>query len=252
MRIVAFLVLWNELKKGNLVRCLENAKRWSDHIVIYDDGSTDGSQDVYLDYTSKDLIKLSQKNEFKKELYHKQELLEVALKLDPDWLGWIDGDTIFDKETTDDMESVISKIESKGGDAGYFRNINLWKSESWYRIDNRWGTYDHCSVWKNTGWLHYNPTPQLHQNQYPIGLNHIVQSGNRILHYGFATKDNIVDKYIKYKECGQSGYHLNRIIDEQTSYTLLKADEDWYPDNALLEDFDDEPMPLPDTYEEIR
>ena len=93
MRIVAFLQLYNELENGNLVRCLENCTKWADDIYIYDDCSDDGSQDVYLKYTERGNIIFGSERNFKKELFHKQSLLEMALKSRPDWIGWIDGDT---------------------------------------------------------------------------------------------------------------------------------------------------------------
>jgi len=43
MKIVAIMQLKDELDKGNLVRCLNNARLWADDIVIYDDCSSDGS-----------------------------------------------------------------------------------------------------------------------------------------------------------------------------------------------------------------
>lgn len=252
MKVVAVLQLWNELERGNLIRCLDNAKQWSDEIVIYDDASTDGSQDIYPDYTSKDLIILSDKNEFNMEQHHKKILLEKALTLDPDWLGWTDGDAIFDKEATEDIQTVLERLESQGADGAYFHNVNLWKSESWYRVDNAWDGLDHVCLWKNNGKLYYEPGNRLHQNQYPKGMDNIIHSGNRLIHYGFATRERIIEKYLRYKSYGQRGWELDRILDEQHSYMLLKADEDWYPDNALPEDFDDEECPSPDTYNEVR
>jgi glycosyltransferase involved in cell wall biosynthesis len=252
MKIVAVLQLWNELEKGNLIRCLDNVKQWADQIVIYDDGSTDGSQHVYEEYTTKDLMILSDKNEFANELFHKQEMLELALKLDPDWIGWTDGDAIFDREATYDLPGVIDRLETMGGDAAYFHNVNLWKSESWYRVDNAWDGLDHVCLWKNNGSLHYDPVAMLHQNQYPRGLNKILHTGNRLLHYGFTSREKIVEKYLRYRACGQRGWELDRFLDERTSYMLLKADEDWYPDDALLDDFDDDECPVPETYEGVR
>ena len=52
MRLVAFLQLRNELENGNLIRCLENCKKWADDIYIYDDCSDDGSQEIYQKYTT--------------------------------------------------------------------------------------------------------------------------------------------------------------------------------------------------------
>jgi len=106
MRLVAFLQLYNELENGNLIRCLENCKRWADDIYIYDDCSTDGSQEVYTQYTEKKNIILGSTHDFSMELFHKQQLLDLVLGSNPQWIGWIDGDCVLCKELTERCKTL--------------------------------------------------------------------------------------------------------------------------------------------------
>ena len=97
-KIVAFIQMYNEADKGNLERCLINCKQWADDIVIYDDASTDNSVEVAQKYT-KHIIR-GKVNKFCAELDHKQQLLELALTLNPDWIMWMDCDEILDRKGT--------------------------------------------------------------------------------------------------------------------------------------------------------
>ena len=90
--------MYNEADKGNLERCLINCKQWADDIVIYDDTSTDNSVEVAQKYT-KHIIR-GKVNNFCAELDHKQQLLELALTLNPDWIMWMDCDEILDRKGT--------------------------------------------------------------------------------------------------------------------------------------------------------
>ena len=62
----------NQLQ-ANLYRCLENCKEWASEIIIYDDKSTDDSVKLAKKYTKH--IILGEKNEWTKETFHKQKIL---------------------------------------------------------------------------------------------------------------------------------------------------------------------------------
>jgi len=249
MKIVAFLQLYNELEKGNLERCLENCKIWANDIVIYDDCSTDGSFNFYLKYTDRKNIIVGKQNEFRKELFHKNELLKLALSLSPDWIGWMDGDAIFDRFTTENIREVIDRAGNNDGI--YFHYLNLWKSESWFRLDNQFNDLNICGLWRNNGRLHYNPSESLHLQQFPIGIGQVVISGREILHYGFSSREKIIEKYLRYKACGQTGWALERLIQESQTYNISKAPKDWYPINEIPKDYDFSPYPIPESYEDV-
>jgi len=254
MKVIAFLQLHNELENGNLVRCLENCRKWADDIFIYDDLSNDGSQEIYKKYTSPQNIILGTVRDFTEELFHKQKLLTLALRSKPDWIGWIDGDTTLCKELTNNCKDYLKTLDQMGKDGSTLHNLNLWRHPAFYRTDNKFNGLWHTVFWKNNGNLHYEPIKKLHRRQYPIGMENIYRPSNDIplLHYGFSSERLIIKKYLTYKSYGQKGWPLDRLIDEQTSFVLGKAKKHWYPEENLPKDFDTAVMPTPLTYDKIR
>jgi len=252
MRLVAFLQLFNENETGNLVRCLENCKRWADDIYIYDDCSTDGSQEVYKQYTEEKNIIHGELREFNAELFHKQKLLDLVLKTNPDWIGWIDGDTELSKYMTENAKDYLADIESRGHDGSFLHNVNLWRHPAYYRADNRFNGLWHTVFWKNNGKLHYSPVKRLHQRQYPIGMENVFKPESKwpLVHYGFASKLQIVKKYLTYKSYGQHGDPLDRLIDERTLDIYL-VPPDYYP-NGTPEGYNVIEKPQKLTYDEYR
>jgi len=254
MRTIAFLQLHNELENGNLIRCLENCRRWSDDIFIYDDCSTDGSQEIYKKYTNSQNVILGTVRDFAAELYHKQQLLALALKSNPDWIGWIDGDAILCKEITENCKEYLKMLDQIGKDGSYLHNLNLWRHPAFYRTDNKFNGLWHVVFWKNNGHLHYDPVKRLHQPQFPKGMEsiHKPSADVPLLHFGFSSERLIIKKYLTYKSYGQTGWMLDRLIDEQTSYVLEKVQKYWYPIENLPVDFDTVSMPKSLTYNAVR
>ncbi len=256
MKVVAFLQLYNELENGNLLRCLENCATWADEIFIYDDCSTDGSQQIYLNYTYPDHIICGGSRDFTAELFHKQRLLELCLRSNPNWIGWIDGDAIFDKYITEHTEELLTKVEEGGFDAAQLRNMNLWRSPSYFRLDDSFDDLWHVVFWKNTGRLYYNPIKRLHQRQYPLGINNLFSipyPQHRLLHYGFATKENIIRKYLNYKALGQHGWSLDRLITEYPpKFKVEKCPRELYPTGMVPADYDSATPPTPVSFEEVK
>lgn len=252
MRLVAFLQLFNENETGNLVRCLDNCKVWADEIFIYDDCSTDGSQDIYKMYTDDSHIIYGTKREFDAELFHKQQLLNLVLKTDPQWIGWIDGDTTLCKHLTRNVKEYLLELQEKGFDGCFLHNLNLWRHPAFYRLDSSFNGLWHVVFWKNNKVLRYEPTKRLHGQQYPIGMQTIFQASPQypLLHYGFSSELQIVKKYLTYKSYGQSGDNLDRLINEKT-LSLVKVDKAFYPDDPP-QDYDLAETPKPITYDKYK
>ncbi len=256
MKLVAFLQLYNELENGNLRRCLENCSKWADDIFIYDDCSDDGSQEVYTEYTDRKNILSGQERKFHEELFHKQRLLELTLKSNPDWIGWIDGDAILDRFLMESCRNFLNMIEEKGYEAVKAHNMNLWRHPAYYRLDNKFNASWPVVFWKNKGTLHYDPTASLHRRQYPqgIGKSKIYKAPPdvHLLHYGFSSEMLIAKKYLVYKALGQRGWALNRIIDEQSSFVLDKVPRELFPEENIPDDYDVALAPQPLRYDEYR
>lgn len=252
MRIAAFCQLYNELEKGNLLRFLNNVSLWSDELFIYDDASTDGSQDIYRKYTDDKRIIYGERRDFVMELAHKQMLLEVVQGTDPDWIVWMDGDAVMEAKIVFQLREILQRADEQGIDGVAFHNMNLWRSPSYYRVDEHFDGYHPEACWKNNGHLKFKVVPKLHQSQHPQGMRKMVHTDLRILHYGFSSLEGVLRKYLTYKSLGQVGWELNRLIDEKTSFDLKKVPAELYPPGCLPPDHETAVKPEPLTYDEYR
>jgi len=212
LKLVGFLKVYNEAKSGNLERVLRHLKTFCNEIVVCDCGSTDNSLEILKKYTNHILI---EPNDFKNELFTKQKMLDYVLKLNPDWIIWLDADEVFDREGELGGIRKLCDYGNKNGIDGFsFLEINLWKSEKFYRVDEFWGNGWYMRLWKNNSKLKFDTLANLHHQQYPLGLDRIKEAKIKVIHFGFSSPELIEFKYKNYKNLGQSGFALERLIDE--------------------------------------
>ena len=129
MKIVGYLMQYNESSRGNLRRCLENLNSYCDEIVVYDDGSTDDSLEVIADFTEHVIV--GGKNDFINETQHRSDLLRKALEFDPDYIFWLDADEVLDMGGTCGGLKELCDM----GQSYSFPEITLWRSLRWCRMD---------------------------------------------------------------------------------------------------------------------
>jgi cellulose synthase/poly-beta-1,6-N-acetylglucosamine synthase-like glycosyltransferase len=227
IKLIGFLQIHNESKKENLERVLNHLSKFCDDIVIYDDGSTDNSIELALKYTKNIII--GETNDFQNELEHKQQLLNLALSLNPDWIIWLDADEVFDKHgEMYGIRALCNYGDSKKIDGFSFQEFNLWKSTGEYRVDELWHKLWQVRLWKNNGKLKFLQEKGLHRQIYPLGLNKILRSDFKVIHYGFSSEEKLRQKYEMYKKAGQTGRSLERFYDEN-GIKLKKFSRDWFP-----------------------
>ncbi|MDE1877949.1 MAG: glycosyltransferase [Thaumarchaeota archaeon] len=230
IKLVGFVKCFNEGKTGNLERCLNHLASFCDDIVICDDSSTDNSLEIARRYTN-NIIVLP--NDFKKELEHKQKLLELALSLNPDWIVSLDPDEIFDREgELNGIRSLCVYGDENGVDSFSFQYYNLWKGENNFRVDELWYKNWQPKLWKNKPHLKFDVKVGLHLRQYPLGLNRDRRTNIKLIHYGFISEDKIEKKYLTYQSLGQTGRALQRIKDEE-GIILKSFSRDWYPPSTF-------------------
>ncbi len=157
MKIIGFAQLRNELEKGNLenwFRCMSVC----DYVYIYDQNSTDGSQDYYKNFNNVHVIE-SNENRFYDEITCKNELLNKILQDHPDvnWILWLDGDTLLDNRLLEENGKMLRELCSNGNDnmidAYYFGHYNLWRSDVHFRLDDdfHWLHGKVVPLWRNNG-----------------------------------------------------------------------------------------------------
>jgi hypothetical protein len=223
MKICGFLQNYNNVGNGFLPQCLYSMRQTCDEIVVYDDASTEDVRGIYEDFGC--VVVYGQKNEFWRELYHKQELLAVALRFAPDWFCWFDTDAILGEhwEDRERAEGSLNQCDEQGIQLLHLHNLNLWRNDGWFRVDQSFNDLWHGVFWKNTGQLHYAPVGKLHQKQYPfffhdhsteVASSRFPNENGKLIHFGFASDDEIARKYFRYRDNGQTGWALDRLVDE--------------------------------------
>ena len=284
IRIYAFIQMYNEKSSGHLKRCLENCKLWADDIIIYDDKSTDDSVEFAKKYTNN--IILGEKNEWGKETYNKQKMLNYIHNLDikPHWILWIDCDEILDKHTILNIREFCKKNINTTPDAYTFQQINLWRGERYYRTD---GVFYNKKYNGSHGWFvrlwKYKNDLKIEQKiggdhrLYPININIINDSDFKVIHYGFSNYKKLL-KHIgvhnnnleQLKECANGNVYVtlansgiewakryvvngkgvpNMFLDE-INLTCEYIPDDWFPDSNIPTKNYDKPNPL--SYNELK
>lgn len=232
MKLTAMLQMYNELEQGNLPRYMDSVSRYCDAIVVYDDGSTDGSMSYIINEWSDKIevaFKRNDSNDFIDEVNHKSQLLEMARDIDTDWLFRIDADEVIEKTGEDGgIRRLCEEAISEGIDSYAFRNANLWRSPAYYRLDNAFNDFVSCRLWRISDNVKYSKADRgLHQRAVPDGLKKEAWADIITLHYGFASDESIIRKFLTYKSHGQEGWDLYRLIDERT-LKVAKSNPDWF------------------------
>jgi len=244
MKLFAFIQMYNEVEKGNLVRCLENCKKWADEIFIYDDASTDNSVEVAEKYTDK--IIRGKENNICKELEHKQLLLEWALQYKPDWIMWIDCDEIVDRfGTNGGLKKLCEYGNTINIDAFVFHEVNLWRSQTFARKDTLMNIGWFTRLWKVTPNIHFEVVDGVHKRLYPITINTVLKSTIQVIHYGFHEYKRLLVKIGAHtfnKEELHNNAQTNWILNE-TNLDVYRVPNEWFPEENIPEDKWEIPKP---------
>jgi Glycosyltransferases, probably involved in cell wall biogenesis len=211
-------------------------------LVVYDDGSTDGSYEYLLKRTP--YVIRGTKNDFVNERSHKQLLLEGALKLKPDFVLWLDADEVLTANAAEKLQELCKHCDENQIDAVNMHEINLWRSYSWQRLDSLYDKGWFCRLWRVIPGIRFNETkPGLHQPLFPSTIRTVKWTLDvQVLHYGFSSKQRLAYKYLIYKSHGQRGYDmLDRLISEEKLVTA-KVPQEFFPEGLWVDD--DAPKPL--------
>jgi glycosyltransferase involved in cell wall biosynthesis len=232
MKLVGYAQAKNELRSGHLVRFLENFSRVVDEFVIYDDGSDDGSQEVYKKYTPH--VIQGPGNEFRHESKMSQACLDYCRQvLRGDWCVWQDCDALFDRAATDEsaLRKLIDRAETSlpPRDGWTFHYINTYLNPWWKRMDDRFDDLLVIAMFRLTSELQFDLTPGLHRARYPRGIEQVGdQMDTQIIHLGFSSPEYVTAKYRQYKNTGQNGWALDRLINTD-GMVLEKLPDDIFP-----------------------
>ena len=133
---------------------------------------------------------------------------------------------------------AYSKLEIDGINLGHY---NLWRSDLYYRVDSDYDWLHNHGVtafWRNNGNLSFPKRKGLHSQQFPDGISSIARLNGSLIHKGFSTDNQIITRYKNYKDRGQNGWDLDRLIDENNLKTHRLENEkipSWYVVKDILD-----------------
>lgn len=212
---VALLQVFNELDRGNLERYFKYMRLFVDNIIVYDDFSSDGTYEYCL--ANADFVFRGKQNQFSKEIFHKQVLLSKVLEYQPDFIFALDTDEIFSNSASLFLNEILHECVEGNFDAISLKEINLWRSNRWRRVDSLFDDGQFVRIWRAVPEIKFEKIREgLHQRHFPTTIKKVMSSEKvSLVHFGFADELNIAFKYLNYKKHGQRGYDdLSRLIDE--------------------------------------
>lgn len=241
--IVCICQIYNELRKDNLERFVKHIEPLVDALVVYDDGSADGSYEYMLKRTP--YVIRGHKNDFADEQGHKRALLDAALKLKPDFILWLDADEVLTANASYRLQELCGYCVKKDLDGLSLHEINLWRSRSWQRLDTEYNNGWFVRLWRVMPGISFGePHRGLHRSQHPSTISTVERIEDvQVIHYGFSSERRLAYKYSVYKAHGQRGYALDRLICEE-GLTLKKVPRELFPEGLESEDKCPEPLSL--------
>ena len=128
----------------------------------------------------------------------------------------LDADEIvsLDRSKLEDICLELADSHADGFEANY---INLWRSNHYKRTDSLFDDLKPVKLWKHRKDI--DPYPMLkkglHQPLHPQYVSSTIYREDLVfIHIGFSSKERVIDKFIRYRSLGQTGFELMRFIDE--------------------------------------
>lgn len=198
MKLVAMLRIKNQIL--TIRECLNRLNDLVDEIVIVDNGSTDGTLEVYKEYKK---IKAVKHTKGFDEGRDKIMVHELAKTRDPDWILWIDADEVFeDALTRKNLEKYMSNSKLN---VVWFRLYHFWGQKKKFRIDGPWLKYTafpQRMMWRNIKSAYFRDWKFHNGGIMGVPGNHIT-SHFRLKHFGYVYPEQLKNKkktYTKLKK----------------------------------------------------
>jgi phosphatidyl-myo-inositol dimannoside synthase len=213
-RIIAILRIKNEI--AIIDECLSRLSELVDEILVVDNDSSDGTQNIYLNYPKvKEVIRTEDFNEGRDKII----LLEQAKKRNPDWIIFLDADEIFEKNFT---RKELEKYMTSGYDRISFRLCHFWLDRKRCRFfDKKYFLYSlqplRC-MWKNKEEVYFLDQV-IHNGDVMGDFKKVYFSPYRLKHFSLIDRDKMLEKINLYKSIDKSPRNYDHMHPEIKYFT---------------------------------
>jgi hypothetical protein len=148
-------------------------QKFCDTIVACDDASFDGTREYLQKVIPKDQLLLipADKQDFRQELFWKQQMLDIVHKIRPEWVWWHDADEELDEKGVEEIRAFCESQRDSATLAYRFHYIQLWRQKEWHRIDDGFGDGKFIKLWRWQPYLSFNTRYGTHHDQFPEQLS---------------------------------------------------------------------------------
>jgi glycosyltransferase involved in cell wall biosynthesis len=219
-RLVGFVRTYNEVGRDYFDQFFDQAKTWGlDALFVLDDCSTDGTVAAVRKHTK--YVWVRDHNHGKHyEIQNMMFLVDRCKEVGAQWMLWMDIDEVLTNRAGEIMKRLMEEGDKQDWSSVYFPEYNLWKTPRWRRRDMGWS----CStgwarLWRNDGVMFYDQAANVgaHLQLWPrcLDRNSFRTEEVAVLHYGYASKENIDAKWEEYTRLDSRRLFLyTRILDE--------------------------------------
>lgn len=206
-KITLSMVVKNE-EKRYLKEVLNKAKEYIDNAVIIDDASNDNTINIIKEEL-KDIPYIlieNKESKFSNEYELRKQQWEETIKINPDWIIFLDADEILEDKFKDKVKDMINNKEVDGY---LFRLYDFWDNEN-YRDDILWcahNTYRLFLIRYQENFIYKFKNTAQHCGRIPYNCINLPYSISdlRIKHYGWAKESDRIAKYNRYMELDPKG-----------------------------------------------
>ncbi|WP_291649684.1 glycosyltransferase [Clostridium sp.] len=206
-KLTLSMVVKNEENRF-LKAVLEDAKQYIDNAVIIDDGSTDNTVGIIKEVLGDIpyILVENKDSKFSNEVTLRKQQWEETIKINPDWIIFLDADEIFENRFKYNVRDLMKNTEVDGY---MFRLYDFW-DEDHYREDSLWNAHNTYRLFMIRYQENYNykfrETPQ-HCGRMPYNCNNLSYelSSLRLKHYGWSRLEDREEKFERYMNLDPEG-----------------------------------------------
>lgn len=163
-------------------------------VYVLDGMSTDGSRDVYREFSNVSVI--DQPDRFDENVFLNMLLGKLKEENLCGWMLNLDGDELLEEEGVNWLRSFASEPHAEPHITVRFNYVNLWRSRRWYRTDARYGMEAGKVFRVSSNLWSFGTKINDHHFAYgrPANFGRIVQSEKKILHFAWVDWDHMLRK----------------------------------------------------------